>query len=141
MSLFHPGFQRPRRKVRIGLVPMINVVFLLMIFFLVAGTIEPSNQQGMTLPVAYSGEHRYTPDDLRSLTVILKTDGGLTLNNTRVVSLTLLDMALHQHIGHNPNIPITILADATAPAATLTDVVRRITLAGAQNLTIATMGP
>lgn len=138
MDIFDFKTPPPPRRIEIALVPMINVVFLLMIFFLVVGSVESSVQADMKLPNAYTGEHRYTPDDIRALTITLGADNVVKLNNVRVVSDSLFRMALQQHIGKNPDIPITVLADAQANATLLVALVTQISQAGAKNLTIAT---
>jgi biopolymer transport protein ExbD len=58
------------------MIPMINIVFLLLIFFMVAGSIDKAVPQNLSLPVSATGS---APIDAQLL-VSLSADGVLTLN-------------------------------------------------------------
>ena len=47
---FHLGPRRPRRERTISVVPMINIVFLLLVFFLLTATVAPPDPVPVRLP-------------------------------------------------------------------------------------------
>jgi biopolymer transport protein ExbD len=113
---------RPREPV----VPMINVVFLLLIFFLMAASIAPPEPFAVTLPVA-AGEDPGVPGEV----LFLGADGGLALGAARDEAVF---AALAGHDG-----ALEIRADAGLPAAALAALLPRLAAVGVAEATLVTL--
>lgn len=73
-----------RRKVDFNMTPLIDVVFLLIIFFLVSSHLaQQETQLELDLPAASSG-HQETPDPTARVTINLLPDGRFLLGSDEV---------------------------------------------------------
>ncbi|SHE93566.1 outer membrane transport energization protein ExbD [Loktanella atrilutea] len=119
----------PRRTPPESIVPMINVVFLLLIFFLMTAQITPPEPVEVTPPVA-------TMDD--------PSDGDLTLfisaDGTPAYDTAQGDAALAALFAAQPA-ALTIKADAAVPASTVAALLPRLAAAGFDAITLVTAAP
>jgi len=121
-----------------SMAPMIDVVFLLLIFFMVATTfVEREKEMDLELPQAESGQE--AQHDLEEIIINLMEDGRMIVGGE-----TLDDEALRarltQAARRNPETPITIRGDKEVmygQAVGLIDVCR---LAGLVNVGLMTTG-
>lgn len=110
-------FRRRRREnVDIGLAPLIDVVFILLLFFVVTTTFTRETQLRVDLPEAVSG----TPpqaSEAKQLEVVIDVDGSFTLNGKALVKhdLDTLMAALHKESGGDRGLPMIISADGKTP--------------------------
>lgn len=121
----------PTTKRELNLVPLINVVFLLLIFFLLAGRIEP-NQSNITLPYSQLGEE----GTVQGLTITV-TPSGLLLEGERT-SPEAITNVLQQLYREAPETPVIVKADENVKAQ---DVVRLFALVkktGGQDIVLRT---
>ena len=130
------NFRQLRRpEVSINLTPLIDVVFLLLIFFMVSTSFSELTQLVVDLPEAEGSPA--TTDEALILTVDVA--GNMTLNGESVPNDTRgLSLALRQHLSGNTDIPVTLLADAMTPhqyVVTAMDVAAQLNIT---RLTIAT---
>lgn len=133
--------RRPRTEVSIELTPLIDVVFLLLIFFMVSTTFIRETQLDLDLPEA-SGDLQQ-PED-QSIVVTIAEDGTYAVNDQALVNnqLATLMRALRQQISERDapqQLIITADANATHQA-----VVRAMDAAGQVGLTrlsITTQAP
>ena len=119
-------FSAPRRKPE-PTIALINIVFLMLIFFMVAGTLAPPLDPKLTLVETDRLDRRDPPAAL-----VLDAEGVLSLRGavTEDVSLyvaTLGDAAVAQ-----------VIPDRAVPAVALLDVARRLEEAGAKKVMIVT---
>ena len=107
------NFRQLRRpEVSINLTPLIDVVFLLLIFFMVSTSFSELTQLVVDLPEAEGSPA--TTDEALILTVDIA--GNMTLNGESVPNDTRgLSLALRQHLSGNTDIPVTLSADAMTP--------------------------
>ncbi len=119
---------RPRRASREPVVPMINVVFLLLIFFLMTAQIVPPAPFDMTLPTAEGDE------DAGQMALYINANGDIVFETARG------DAALTQAAALPEGTPLRLYADATLPAATLAQVLTRLAALGATQVEIVTEG-
>lgn len=119
---------RPRRASREPVVPMINVVFLLLIFFLMTAQIAPPAPFDLTLPSA-SGD-----EDAGQTALYISADGEIAFESARG------DAALSQAASLPEDTPLRLYADATLPAATLAQVLTQLAALGATRVEIVTEG-
>jgi len=130
------NFRQLRRpEVSINLTPLIDVVFLLLIFFMVSTSFSELTQLVVDLPEAEGA-----PASADS-TVLLVVDvqGNMTLDGEPVPNdAGGLSVALRQRLSGNTDIPVTLSADAMTPhqyVVTAMDVAAQLNIT---RLTIAT---
>lgn len=131
------NFRQLRRpEVSINLTPLIDVVFLLLIFFMVSTSFSELTQLVVDLPEAEGSPA--TTDNALILTVDVA--GNMTLNGESVPNdVRGLSLALRQQLmSGNTDIPVTLSADAMTPhqyVVTAMDVAAQLNIT---RLTIAT---
>ena len=130
------NFRQLRRpEVSINLTPLIDVVFLLLIFFMVSTSFSELTQLVVDLPEAEGSPA--TTDEALILTVDVA--GNMTLNGESVPNDPRgLSLALRQQLSGNTDIPVTLSADAMTPhqyVVTAMDVAAQLNIT---RLTIAT---
>lgn len=130
------NFRRLRRpEVSINLTPLIDVVFLLLIFFMVSTSFSELTQLVVDLPEAEGSPA--SADNGLLLTV--DAVGNMTLSGESVPNDARgLSAALRQQLSGNTDIPLTLSADAMTPhqyVVTAMDVAAQLNIT---RLTIAT---
>jgi biopolymer transport protein ExbD len=134
-------FRRQRREeVGVNLTPLIDVVFLLLIFFMVSTTFTRETQLSVDLPEA-GGEVAETPE--RQVEILIDESGSYRVNGQRLVDeqLRTLQAAIYKVSAGDTALPMIITADAQA---THQAVVRAMDAAGQMgfvHLSITTRQP
>ena len=105
--------RRRHEQVEINLAPLIDVVFILLLFFVVSTTFTRETRMQVDLPEAASG----TPpeqSELKQLEVVIAAGGGFSLNGQALIKndLDSLMAALQKESGGDNSLPLTISADA-----------------------------
>ncbi len=98
----------------VNLTPLIDVVFLLLIFFMVSTTFEHQSRIQIELPEATAEATK--PDD-ESLEIIIDAQGRFFLGEQQVVNTELktLKGAISKAVGEREGMPVIIRADAKTP--------------------------
>ena len=98
----------------VNLTPLIDVVFLLLIFFMVSTTFEHQSRIQIELPEATAEATK--PDD-ESLEIIIDAQGRFFLGEEQVVNTELktLKGAISKVVGERESLPVIIRADAKTP--------------------------
>ncbi|NNG12545.1 MAG: biopolymer transporter ExbD [Halobacteria archaeon] len=98
----------------VNLTPLIDVVFLLLIFFMVSTTFEHQSRIQIELPEATAEASR--PEE-ESLEIIIDARGRYFIGDQQVVNTQLktLKGAISKAVGKRENIPVIIRADANTP--------------------------
>lgn len=108
--------RKPRENVEINLASLIDVVFILLLFFVVTTTFTRETQLKVDLPEAASGT---PPEDstLRQMEVLIGADGSYSLNGQALMKNDLegLMSALGRESGGDNSLPLVISADAKTP--------------------------
>ena len=122
-------------EVSINLTPLIDVVFLLLIFFMVSTSFSELTQLVVDLPEA-EGAPASTNT---TLLLVVDVEGNMTLDGAPVPNDARgLSEALRQRLSGNTDIPVTLSADAKTPhqyVVTAIDVAAQLNIT---RLTIAT---
>ncbi len=131
---------RPRRREEpeINLVPMIDVVLVLLIFFMIATSLRHSSELEIRLPEA-SGKP--VPGDVAQLTVDIDAAGRYAVNGRSLESMdaaTLKATLLAETGGRL--LPLTIGADGRTPHQAVVTVLDVAGQLGIRQLAIATAG-
>jgi len=126
--------QRISRKARIEIVPMIDTIFFLLVFFMIA-TLSMTKQQGLpvNLPRAATAEREIR----ESLTLTLTKEGRLYYNK-KEVSLSQLGPRLKADLQENPRVLVIINADTDVLHGRVVEVMDEVKAVGASRMAIAT---
>lgn len=121
----------------VNLTPLIDVVFLLLIFFMVSTTFNKDTELSIELPEA-SGEVREVEN--KTIEIGIGRDGRYSINNEQLVKsdLATLKRAIKQAVGEREDPPLLIIADGKTThqsVITAMDAVRQL---GYTHLTFAT---
>jgi biopolymer transport protein ExbD len=122
----------PRPRPRIEIIPMIDTVFFLLVFFMMA-SLAMTVFRGMpiTLPKAESGQR--VPD---TATVTVSGDGRIWFNRDEV-SVAELRSRFEASVRDNPALTAIVNADAAARHGLVVEVMDGARLAGVTSLAIA----
>jgi biopolymer transport protein ExbD len=107
--------QQSQEGVDINLTPLIDVVFLLLIFFMVTTTFNQESELKINLPQAT--EKPKPQQEEKSLELIVDASGQYYINGRAVVNTQAqtLVAALGKAMTGSQNLPLTIRADARTP--------------------------
>ncbi len=121
----------------LNLTPMIDVVFQLLIFFMVATTfLDPEKEIGIELPEAASGE---APDEQSDELIInIFADGRIILSGREVAAESLLG-ELKAAAQADPTTPVTIRGDRLVHHERVVQVMDACGQAGLLNLAVGTL--
>jgi biopolymer transport protein ExbD len=105
--------RKPRENVEINLASLIDVVFILLLFFVVTTTFTRETQLKVDLPEAASG----TPPEqteLKQLEILIAADGSYALNAKKLLKSDLQSLmaALQKESEGDNSLPLIISADA-----------------------------
>ena len=123
-----------KKKARIEIIPMIDTMFFLLVFFMIA-TLSMTIQHGMpvTLPTAES----VTDDVPEQISLTLTREGTLYYNKEQI-GLPELKNRLASLRQTDPDPSLVINADEQVPHGRVINVMDIIRLAGIPNMAIAT---
>jgi biopolymer transport protein ExbD len=108
--------RKPRENVDIGLAPLIDVVFILLLFFVVTTTFTRETQLKVDLPEAASGTLPQQTE-VKQLEVVIDIEGNYSLNGKALLKsdLDALMAALSKESGGDNSLPLIISADGKTP--------------------------
>ncbi len=119
----------------INLVPLINIVFLLLIFFMLSSTLVTPDRFSVDLPESVEAQSK----ESQPIAVLIAADGGLAVNNESL-DLGDLEPVLSRLLADDPAAGILVKADAAATTADVVNVLRRARAAGIERVALATQG-
>jgi len=106
---------RRRRAPEINLTSLIDVVFLLLIFFMVSTTFDKIGRLKVDLPRAdVAAEQEGKPDQI---TVVVDAQGHYYVNDQELINTAIetVKRALEKEAGERRDLPLVISADGKAP--------------------------
>ena len=116
-----------------NLVPLINVVFLLLIFFMLAGTLKRTDIFDVNPPYSITGADAEAPE----LTILISENNNIALNNTKM-DLSSLKQNLLNNIKLEKIAEVLIKADGQALSGTLSKVINIVRSTGIDRVAIVT---
>ena len=127
----------PKEPADINLTPLIDVVFLLLIFFMVSTTFDRDSELSIELPAA-SADARQKQID--SIEVAIDAKGRFYVNGRQLLNTQprTLRQALQTAAGDNDSPPIVISADAMTPHQAVVQIMDAARELGFVRLTFAT---
>ena len=123
-------------ETQVDITPMLDVVFIMLIFFIVTSTFVKESGVDVTRPDAE------TAVKTDALTIQI----GITANNQiwfdkRLVDKRAVRANLEKGLAESPGAAVIIVADALSNTEALIDVMDQARLAGAQSISVATDEP
>src|SRR5688572_4851461 len=126
--------ERNRRKLRpIVVVSLIDIVFVVILFFLVAGHLEKFSIIAVELPKAESGQLI----DEGPVVVVLGRYDEILIND-ELYGLSQVATQIAGQLKVNPERIITIKADSNLEANKLVDFMEQVRIAGGRNISLVT---
>uniref|UniRef100_A0A7C4VSB9 Biopolymer transporter ExbD n=1 Tax=Desulfatirhabdium butyrativorans TaxID=340467 RepID=A0A7C4VSB9_9BACT len=128
--------RRKRRHSHIDIAPLVDVVFLLLLFFMLTFNMALDQSISIRLPQSTSAE-----DLSASRIVIFITREGEVLVQGQTVPLQVLSATLREQPSWRPEIPIHIRSDREVPVGLLVSVIDAVRHSGSRNFQIVTERP
>jgi len=133
MNLQPSGEDEPE----VNLTPLIDVVFLLLIFFMVSTTFEQQSRIQIELPEATA-----SPEELdeESMEIVIDAQGRYFIGEEQVVNteLNTLKRAISKAVGDRGTVPVTIRADASTPHQAVITALDATSQLGLTHISLAT---
>ena len=129
---------RTKEEPNVDMTSLIDVVFLLLLFFMVSTTFERQALMKVELPEASAVEDRAEIPE--GLELVIDGEGRMYLNDQRLIDSEprTIQAAMQQEAGENRDLPLILRADRQTPhhyVVTAMDVAAQL---GFRNLSIAT---
>lgn len=132
--------RQAQEEVSVNLTPLIDVVFLLLIFFMVSTTFTRETQLAIDLPEA-SGEVR--EQEQKQIEIVISKEGDFAVNGRSLVNsqLDTLKSALGKVSDGDSRLPLVITADASTPYQSVVTAMDAAGQLGFANLSMTTRKP
>ena len=131
--------RNPEEDVSINLTPLIDVVFLLLIFFMVSTTFDTTSQLKINLPQASQAESAAA---VRKINLLIDASGAFYVNSRELTNnnSATLKAALERTMV-DAKLPIVIQSDAASPVQSLVTAMDVVGQLGLPQVSIATTRP
>ena len=133
-------FRQVRRELpALNLTPLIDIVFLLLIFFMVTTSFSRETRLLVSLPEASGSAENAT----ESIEVLVDEEGGYAINGRRLVNAEVdsLVRGLELESGGDVSLLVVLVADAEVQHQSVVTAMEAIGRAGFASLSIATREP
>ena len=120
----------PHRRRAEPMIALINIVFLMLVFFLVAASVAPPLDRGVELAEASRIEGRAPPD-----AAVIRADGTLVFRGAEITSEAYLAARRSEDSG---TVALRLVPDRALRAQTLVEIAGSLRAAGAQEIWIVT---
>ena len=126
-------------NVDINLTPLIDVVFLLLIFFMVSTTFDTTSQLKIKLPAASQAN---VSEPAQTINLLIDAKGTFYVNSRELTNnkSATLKAALERSMGET-KLPIVIQSDAASPVQSLITAMDVISKLGLPQVSVATTRP
>ena len=134
-------FQRSlKEEVNVNMTPLIDVVFLLLIFFMVTTTFNRETRLLVELPEA---DAELADGSVDYIEILVSRDGDYLINGRALVNtqVATLIRGLQEESGGDTSLPVLLIADADATHQAVVTAMDSIGQAGFTRLNIATQRP
>lgn len=122
-----------RRKVLINITPLIDVLFLLLIFFLVSSTFLEQPSVTIELPEAKTAEAQ----EIEPHVVLIDREGAMFINDTPIKGETLLSRLVRIK-ENDPDASLVLKADDSAPYGKIIQVIDAVRECGLKKIVALT---
>lgn len=130
---------KKKEELQLNLTPLIDVVFLLLIFFMISTSFKKETKISLDLPEANGEIAEKLPEVIE---ISINKDGEVFVNGEGLINrqLETIKDAITQ-VANDPATPLVINADAQAPYQSVISVMDAAGQVGFNNLTLATQQP
>ncbi|MBU2097555.1 MULTISPECIES: ExbD/TolR family protein [Oceanospirillaceae] len=135
------NFKRQNREaVDVNLTPLIDIVFLLLIFFMVSTTFTKENHLSIDLPEATAEASETQP---QAIEILISASGEYSINDQTLINhqLDTLKRGLQKALANRQTAPVVITADAKTPHEAVVRAMDAAGQLGLVNLSITTRQP
>lgn len=134
------GRRREREDPEVNLTSLIDVLLMLLLFFIMSTTFVHTSALHVELPTASA---KPVPEQPDSVEIVIDAKGHFFLNRQELVNdrPDTLKQALKQAIAGRTKVPLVIAADGRTPHQAVVTAMDAAAQLGIQNLTIATTRP
>ncbi|HEY9052940.1 MAG TPA: biopolymer transporter ExbD [Gammaproteobacteria bacterium] len=124
--------------IELNITPLIDVVFLLLIFFMVSTTFDKQAKLKIDLPEASATAQQQSD---HSIVIGIDAKGRFFVNDRQLVNsqLQTLKLALTKTLGDKKDVPIVLRADAQTPHQAVVTAMDAASQLGLTRLSIATL--
>ncbi|MBF0286250.1 MAG: biopolymer transporter ExbD [SAR324 cluster bacterium] len=126
-------FEKSPRKPSINLTPLIDILFILIIFFVVSSKIAGNQGIGITLPKSNQSQEQIQPLPILHMTA----DQQLIFNNTRLLKANLYRV-LTEEIPSNQSNTLILKIDERVPHGVVIELMDLVKSAGYQKIVFGT---
>ena len=130
MNIFHKKYNKKRLP---NLVPLINIVFLLLIFFMLSGTLTKKDFFEVSPPESITGASAEAPE----LVILISKDNKFALDN-KPIKVNELETIFSKELENRNIEEVLIKADGNAKSGILSQVIKHIRNAGIKRAAIVT---
>jgi len=130
--------EREKREM-VNITPLIDVVFILLVFFMLAGAIERPDLIEVAPPASTSLDFTEA-DDPKDLIVLLDADGELFIDDELIMSDAELTRRISAVLAWRPDMLIHLKADADTEAVRMINAMEAMRLGGADYVVLITVG-
>ncbi|MEO1657566.1 MAG: biopolymer transporter ExbD [Pseudomonadota bacterium] len=128
---------RPRKRSElVNITPLIDVVFILLVFFMLAGAIERPDPLDVALPQSES----ILTDEVEDVVILIDKEGRVAFRDQPMRDDAELIRNATVWFAARPDSSIQLKADGEAEAARVIEVMEALREAGAQSLVLVTVG-
>ena len=129
--------REPKEELELNLTPLIDVVFLLLIFFMVSTTFQKESEISLQLPRASDAPTNTATDRVE---VVINAAGTFYVNDQELVQsdVATLQNALYEVSGGDRDVPLSIRADAQTPHQSVVTAMDAAARLGMLRMSIAT---
>ncbi len=125
-----------RRKNLVNITPLIDVVFMLLVFFMLAGSIEPDD----AFPVAPPVSDATIKGDVQDLVILVDRAGNYAIDD-QAMSRGAVVSTVRAIMFSRPGTLIQIKADGGTDAVAVIELMEDLRGAGVEYLVLLTVGP
>lgn len=122
----------PQTDSQVNLTPMIDMVFILLIFFLVTSSFVKEAGIEVNRPVAQTAQTRE-----RGTIRIALSEKGQVWMERRPIDVRAVRANVERMLAESPEADVIVLADAAAQTGLLVEVMDQVRLAGVDNIAVA----
>jgi biopolymer transport protein ExbD len=126
--------RRSRQRLTVDIAPLMDMVFILLIFFIVTSTFTRETGVDVTKPTAQSA----SSVERQSIIISIARAGAIYVNE-RQVSPQGLEDVLRQMLAKNASREVVVVADKQSNTGMMVSVIDAANLAGARKVSIAAL--
>ena len=122
-----------RKKRLPNLVPLINIVFLLLIFFMLSGTLSKKDLFKVDPPLSYTSSDAEAPE----IIILISNQNKISIDD-KIISYNKLELYLNELLTKQSIEEVLIKADGDSSSGTLSEVIKMVRNVGIKRAAIVT---